>query len=276
MALGATMLAGVAWAQDGITGLETVGKPHPEGIGFQPASSSLAVDQQWLDHVLLYICIAVTALVVALLIVVILRFNRRANPTPARFSHNTPLEMAWTLIPILILVVLAVNSLPILQKQQTMPEADVTIKVTGNQWFWSYEYVDEGFAFDSFLLAKDQLADYGYAPDEYLLAADNAVVVPVGKKIVMNLTAVDVIHSWTIPAFAVKQDAVPGRISRLWFSAEKEGIYFGQCSELCGKDHAYMPIVVKVVSEAAYAKWLADAKAQFAANEAPALTLASN
>ncbi len=275
MALGATMLAGVAWAQDGITGLETVGKPHPEGIGFQPASSSLAVDQQWLDHVLLYICIAVTALVVALLIVVILRFNRRANPTPARFSHNTPLEMAWTLIPILILVVLAVNSLPILQKQQTMPEADVTIKVTGNQWFWSYEYPDDGISFDSFKLEKDQLAEYGYAPDEYLLAVDNAVVVPVNKNIVMRVTGSDVIHSWTIPAFAVKQDAVPGRIGLLWFNADKEGIYFGQCSELCGKDHAYMPIVVKVVSEEVYADWKARTKVASEGKVAP-LKVASN
>ncbi len=259
-ALGATMLAGIAWAQDGITGLEVVGKPHPEGTGFQPASSELAVDQQWLDGMLLYLCIAVVGLVVLLLAVVILRFNRRSNPTPARFTHNTPVEIAWTLVPILILVVLGVNSLPILQKQQTMPEADVTIKVTGNQWFWSYEYPDDGITFDSFKLEKEQLAEYGYAPDEYLLAVDNAVVVPVNKNIVMRVTGADVIHSWTIPAFAVKQDAVPGRIGLLWFNAHKEGIYFGQCSELCGKDHAYMPIVVKVVSQQAYDDWKARTK----------------
>lgn len=270
------MLAGASLAQDATAGLETVGRPHLKGMSFQPAATELARDQQWLDGMVLYIITAITIFVFALLIIVMIRYRRGANPTPARFTHNSPLEIAWTLVPILILVVIGSFSLPTLFKQQEIPEADITIKVTGNQWFWSYEYVDEGFAFDSFLLAKDQLADYGYAPDEYLLAADNAVVVPVGKKIVMNLTAVDVIHSWTIPAFAVKQDAVPGRISRLWFSADKEGIYFGQCSELCGKDHAYMPIVVKVVSEAAYAKWLADAKTQFASNEAPALTLASN
>lgn len=275
MALGATLLAGIARAQDGITGLEVIGKPHPQGIGFQPASSELAVDQQWLDHMLLYICIAVTALVVVLLAVVILRFNRRSNPTPARFTHNTPLEIAWTLIPILILVVLAVNSLPILQKQQTMPEADVTIKVTGNQWFWSYEYPDDGISFDSFKLDKDKLAEYGYAPDEYLLAVDNAVVVPVHKNIVMRVTGADVIHSWTIPAFAVKQDAVPGRIGLLWFNADKEGIYFGQCSELCGKDHAFMPIVVKVVSDQVYADWKARAKVAAAGKTVP-VQVASN
>lgn len=268
-ALGATMLAGMAWAQDGITGLETVGKPHPEGIGFQPASSELAVDQQWLDHILMILSIAVTVLVVVLLAVVVLRFNRRSNPTPARFTHNTPLEILWTLVPMLILVVIGVNSLPILQKQQTMPEADVTIKVTGNQWFWSYEYPDDGISFDSFLLPKEKLAEYGYAPDEYLLAVDNAVVVPVNKKIVMRVTGNDVIHSWTIPAFAVKQDAVPGRTALLWFSADKEGVYFGQCSELCGKDHAYMPIVVKVVSDQVYADWKARAKVAAYGTTAP-------
>ncbi len=275
MALGATMLAGVARAQDGITGLDVVGKPHAEGIGFQPASSQLALEQQWLDGVLMYICFGVTALVVALLAVVILRFNRRANPTPARFTHNTPLEIVWTLVPILILVVLGVNSLPILRNQQTMPEADVTIKVTGNQWFWSYEYPDDGITFDSLLLAKEQLAEYGYKDDEYLLAVDNAVVVPVNKNIVMRVTGNDVIHSWTIPAFAVKQDAVPGRIGLLWFRAEKEGIYFGQCSELCGKDHAFMPIVVKVVSEQAYADWKARTKVAAAGATAP-VQVASN
>lgn len=274
-ALGATMLAGIAWAQDGITGLEVVGKPHPQGTGFQPASSELAVDQQWLDGLLLYLCIAVVGLVVILLAVVILRFNRRSNPTPARFTHNTPLEIVWTLVPILILVVLGVNSLPILQKQQTMPEADVTIKVTGNQWFWSYEYPDDGITFDSFKLEKDKLAEYGYAPDEYLLAVDNAVVVPVNKNIVMRVTGADVIHSWTIPAFAVKQDAVPGRIGLLWFNAQKEGIYFGQCSELCGKDHAYMPIVVKVVSQQAYDDWKARTKVATSGVSAP-VQVASN
>jgi cytochrome c oxidase subunit 2 len=267
--ISATLASGAALAQDGITGLETIGKPLPEGTGFQPAATELARDQQWLDGVLLYLCIGVSAVVVVLLLTVILRFNSRANPKPARFTHNTPLEITWTLIPVLILVVLGANSLPVLFKQQQIPHGDVVIKATGNQWFWSYEYPDEGIAFDSFMLGKEALAEYGYAEDEYLLATDNAVVVPVGKTVVVNVTAADVIHSWTVPAFAVKQDGVPGRIAQLWFSAEKEGVFFGQCSELCGKDHAYMPITVKVVSEAAYADWVARTKTAALGTAAP-------
>jgi len=260
----ATFSAGAALAQDGIEGLSVVGAPHANGTGFHPAASELARDQQWLDNLLHIIMAAVVVLVLVLLAAVILRYNRRANPEPARFTHNTPLEVAWTVVPILILVVIGSFSLPILFKQQEIPDADVTIKVTGYQWFWGYEYVDEGFGFDSFMLAKEDLADYGYDESNYLLATDTAVVVPVGKTVVMQVTAADVIHSWTIPAFAVKQDAVPGRIAELWFAAEQEGIYFGQCSELCGKDHSYMPITVKVVSEEEYAAWLDRAKAEFA------------
>jgi cytochrome c oxidase subunit 2 len=200
---------------------------------------------------------------------VVVRFNQRANPTPARFTHNTPLEIVWTLIPVLILVVLGSFSLPILFKEQEIPVADVTIKATGNQWYWSYEYPDEGLAFDSFLLDKSALAANGYAEDEYLLATDNAVVVPVNKTIVVQVTGADVIHAWAIPAFAVKQDGVPGRIAELWFKADKEGIYFGQCSELCGKDHSYMPITVKVVSQQVYEDWVARTKTADAGTTAP-------
>ena len=186
-----------------------------------------------------------------------------ANPTPARFTHNSPLEVAWTLIPVLILVFIGSFSLPELFKQQDFKqvEADITIKATGNQWFWSYEYPEEGIAFDSFMLAREDLAANGYDDSLYLLATDTAVVLPVGKTIVVQVTASDVIHAWKVPAFGVMQDAVPGRLAQLWFKAEKEGIYFGQCSEICGKDHAYMPITVKVVSEEAYAKWVEGAKA---------------
>ncbi len=268
-ALTSSLIAASARAQDGIAGLEAVGKPHAEGIGFQPPATELARDQQWLDHMLLYLCIAVVALVTVLLIVVILRFNSRANPTPAKFSHNSPLEITWTLIPILILVVLGSFSLPTLFKQQEIPAGDVVIKATGNQWFWSYEYPDQGIAFDSFLLGRDQLEAAGYAPDEYLLATDNAVVVPVNKTIVVQVTGADVIHSWTVPAFAVKQDGVPGRIAQLWFKAEREGVYFGQCSELCGKDHAYMPITVKVVSQEVYDDWVARTRTAGLGTSAP-------
>ncbi len=252
----ATIAAGAARAQDGITGLEIVGRPHAEGTGFQPAATELARDQQWLDHMLLYLCIAVAGFVMLLLLIVIVRYNSRANPTPAKFTHNTPLEIVWTLVPVLILVVLGSFSLPILFKQQEIPEGDVVIKAIGNQWFWSYEYPDEEIAFDSFMLGRDGLEAAGYSQDEYLLATDTAVVVPVNKTVVVQVTANDVIHAWTIPAFAVKQDAVPGRIAELWFNADREGIYFGQCSELCGKDHAYMPITVKVVSQEVYDDWV--------------------
>ncbi|WP_126976864.1 cytochrome c oxidase subunit II [Frigidibacter oleivorans] len=263
--ISSAMIAGAAWAQDGITGLEVVGKAHDGGTGFQPAATELARDQQWLDGMLLYIIAAITIFVTVLLVMAILRFNRRSNPTPAKFTHNTPLEIGWTLVPILILVVIGSFSLPILFKQQEIPTADLTIKATGFQWYWGYEYPDEGIAFDSLMLAREELAEYGYNEDEYRLAVDNAVVVPVGKTVVVQVTGADVIHSWTIPAFAVKQDAVPGRIAELWFNADREGVYFGQCSELCGKDHAFMPITVKVVSEEAYAEWLARARELFAA-----------
>jgi len=261
-------MAGVALADDGIKGLEIIGRPVADATGFQPAASELARDQQWLDGMLLYLCIGVTLFVVALLAIVIVRFNSRSNPTPARFTHNTPLEIVWTLVPIVVLVVLGAFSLPILSKQVEMPAADVTIKVTGNQWFWSYEYPDAGISFDSLLLAKEELAANGYSPDEYLLAADNAVVVPVHKNIVVHVTASDVIHGWFVPSLAVQHSAVPGRIGELWFNADKEGIYFGQCTTLCGKDHAYMPIVVKVVSQQVYDDWVARTKQ--ASNAAPA------
>lgn len=257
MMLAAVAMPSVALAQ----ALEKVGKPVPEGTGFQPAATELARELQWLDHMINYIIFAIVVFVTLLLIIVVVRFNRKSNPTPARFTHNTPLEIAWTLIPVLILVFIGSFSLPALWKSQTIPEADITIKATGNQWFWSYEYVGEDVSFDSFMLEKDKLEAAGYAPEDYLLATDTAIVIPVGKTIVMQVTAVDVIHAWTIPAFGVKQDAVPGRLAQLWFTAEKEGIYFGQCSELCGNLHAYMPITVKVVSQERYDAWLAQAKA---------------
>ncbi len=280
-AVGLTMagaLSGGAWAQDNLQDLDRVGKPIPKGTGFQPAATEIARDTYWLDDAVLYLSILIVLLVVLLLAFAIGRFRSSRGHAPATFSHYAPIEVAWTLIPIVILVVLGAFSLPILFKQQEIPEADLTIKVTGNQWFWTYEYVDDGFEFDSLLLEKEELADYGYSEDEYLLATDNAVVVPVGKVVVMQVTASDVIHSWTIPAFGVKQDGVPGRLAELWFSVEKEGVYFGQCSELCGKDHAYMPIVVKAVSQEKYDAWLEGAREEFAeAPTAPApVRLAAN
>jgi cytochrome c oxidase subunit 2 len=178
-------------------------------------------------------------------------------------------------VPIVILIFIGAFSLPVLFDQQEIPEGDVRIKVTGFQWYWGYEYVDEEVAFESFMIGAGmgnlneeilaELNEAGYGADEFKLATDTSVVVPVGATVVMDVTGADVIHSWTIPAFGVKQDAVPGRIAQLWFEAEQEGVYFGQCSELCGKDHAYMPITVKVVSPEAYEQWLAGAKEEFPA-----------
>ena len=266
----AGMSAMPALAQDG---LEIIGIPIDRGLGFQPAVTELARDLQWLDAMILYIITAIVVFVTALMGYVIIRYNRRANPNPASFTHNSPVEIAWTVIPVLILTVIGVYSLPVLFKQQEIPEADLTIKVTGNQWYWGYECVDHGFGFDSFMIGdgkvlndevEAELVAAGYTRDEFLLATDTAVVVPVGQIVVMQLTGADVIHSWTIPAFGVKQDAVPGRLAQLWFKAEKEGVYFGQCSELCGKDHAYMPITVKVVSQEAYEEWLKGAIDEYA------------
>lgn len=263
----AGVMAAPAFAQDVLGDLPVIGKPVDGGMGFQPAASSLAQDQQWLDHFVLYIITAVTVFVCLLLLICIVRFNRRANPVPARFTHNTPIEVIWTLVPVLILVSIGAFSLPILFRSQEMPnDPDLVIKAIGHQWYWSYEYPDDGIAFDALLLDKNELASAGYSENEYLLATDNAVVVPVGKKVLVQVTASDVIHSWTIPAFAVKQDAVPGRIAQLWFSVDQEGVYFGQCSELCGINHAYMPIVVKAVSQEKYDAWLAGAKDEFAAD----------
>ncbi len=266
----ASLIAAPALAQD----LEIVGKPTNGAMGFQPAATELARDIHWLDGMILVIITAITLLVAALIGYCIVRFRRSRNANPARFTHNTPVEIAWTLGPVLILVFIGAFSLPVLFKQQEIPEGDITIKVTGYQWYWGYEYVGEDLAYDSYMIGapfsggdnrltpevEQQLQDAGYSRDEFLLASDTAVVVPVGSTIVMQVTGADVIHSWTIPAFGVKQDAVPGRLAELWFTPEREGTYFGQCSELCGIYHAYMPITVKVVSQEAYDAWLANSK----------------
>ena len=274
--------------------LEIIGKPVDGEMGFQPAATGLMENLQSLDYGILIVITLITVFVVGLLCYSILRFNRKANPTPASFTHNTRLEVAWTVVPVFILLGIAVFSLPELFRQQEIPEGDVNIKVTGYQWYWGYEYTDHGFEFDSNMLGapatldsdvraadadvrpyvldaamEAKLSDAGYSRDEFLLATDTAVVVPVNKVVVMTVTGGDVIHSWTIPAFGVKQDGVPGRIAQLWFKPKQEGVYFGQCSELCGKDHAYMPITVKVVSEEAYTSWLKNAANEYAAMQIP-------
>jgi cytochrome c oxidase subunit 2 len=258
-------------------GLEFIGRPVDKEMGFQPAATELARDLQALDHMVLIIITVISVFVTGLLGYAIVRFNRRANPVPATFTHNTPLEVAWTIVPILVLVFIGAFSLPVLFKQLEIPEADITVKATGKQWYWSYEYPDHEFEFDSYMIGAPatggdfrltdavvaDLEANGYSKEDFLLATDTALVIPVNKTVVVQVTGADVIHSWTVPAFGVKQDAVPGRLAELWFKAEKEGIYFGQCSELCGVAHAYMPITVKVVSEEAYTAWLDGAITEF-------------
>ena len=235
-------------------------------IGMMQPASTMAQDMvAFHDNLLLPIITVISLFVLALLIYVIFRFNERANPTPSRTTHHTGLEVAWTAIPLLILVVIAIPSFRLLTKQIALPETDMTVKVIGKQWYWTYAYPKDqngGFEFDSNLLDQSKLA----AGKLKLLDVDNEAVVPVGKAIRLQITAdaVGVIHSFTIPALGVRMDAVPGRLNEAWFKAEKEGIYYGQCSKLCGKDHAYMPIAFRVVSQQAYAAWLADAKKKFA------------
>ncbi len=272
-AAGAAALAGfAAQAQDNLGELPVIGAPVHDGINFQPAVTELARDLHWLDGMVLVIITAITLFVTALLAICILRYNRRSNPNPGTFTHNSPLEVTWTVVPIVILVFIGAFSLPVLFKQQEIPEADVTIKATGFQWYWGYEYPDEGIEFDSFMLAREELEDFGYTQDEYRLATNTSVVVPTGQVVVMQITGADVIHSWTIPAFGVKQDAVPGRLAELWFEVDEgnEGVYFGQCSELCGKDHAYMPITVKAVTQEQYDAWIASETGTAALETAPA------
>jgi cytochrome c oxidase subunit 2 len=236
--------------------LPVIGAPIPGGMNYQPAATPVAHDMHWLSHLIHGIMVGIVLLVVVLLAIVVVRFNSRRNPTPAGFTHNTRLEMAWTLIPVVILIMIGSFSLPILFKQLNVPTPDLTVKATGNQWYWTYDYPANEITYDSLMLAPEDLAAYGYRPEDHLLAADNALVVPVDKTVHVLVTGADVIHSFTVPSFGIKIDAVPGRLNETWFRAEKEGIYFGQCSELCGKNHSYMPITVKVVSQEAYDAWL--------------------
>ena len=255
-AVASLTLTGAALAE----ALPKIGVPEPGKMGFQPASSTVAVQAQALESMVMWIITVITIFVCLLMLYVIVRYNAKRNPVPSKFTHNTPIEILWTLVPVLVLVFIGSFSLPALFDQVEIPPADVTVKVTGNQWYWYYAYPDAEVAFDSVMLDKKDLAAAGYAESDYLLAVDNAMVVPVNKVIKVEMTGADVIHAWAVPAFAVMHSAVPGRLGETWFKATQEGIYFGQCTALCGQRHAYMPIAVKVVSDAAYATWLEQAK----------------
>lgn len=259
--------------------LPAIGHPESGKIGFQPAVTPVAEQVHRLDAMIMVIITAIVILVMGLLLAVIVRHNHRANPTPAKFTHNTPLEIAWTLGPVVILVFIGSFSLPALFNQMELPaNPDMTIKVTGNQWYWTYSYPAEKVTFDSNMIGNAATADdnvtpyvlndamvaelkkYGYTKNDWLLAVDNPLIVPVGKTVKVEVTGADVIHAWYVPSFGIMLSAVPGRLNETWFKADKEGVYFGQCTTLCGQYHAYMPIEVKVVSQAAYDKWLEGAK----------------
>lgn len=236
-------------------------QPEPWQLGFQPAATDMMSRITSFNNFLLYLMTAITLLVLALMVYVMIRFNAKANPEPSKTSHNTLIEVIWTVVPILILVVIAIPSFRLLYDQVELPEADMTIKATGYQWYWGYEYPDHGdFAFDAIMLEDDELQ----AGQPRLLATDNAVVVPVNATVRVVVTSADVIHNWAMPAFGNKMDAIPGRLNETWFRAEKTGTYYGQCSELCGIRHAFMPIMVKVVEQDEFAAWVEEAKVEFA------------
>jgi cytochrome c oxidase subunit 2 len=230
----------------------------PEQIDFQPAATDHAQSIHDFHNLLLVIITVVTIFVMALLLWVMIRYNARANPKPSSFSHNTLVEVIWTAVPVVILVVIFIPSMRVLYDGDVVPKADMTIKAIGHQWNWSYEYPDHGnFSFLSEMLSAEKAAAAG---EPRLLGTTNHVVVPVGKVVRVIVTAQDVIHSWTVPAFGVKIDAVPGRLNETWFKANREGTFYGQCSELCGVNHAYMPIQVDVVSQERFDQWVADTK----------------
>lgn len=255
-------------AGEGVMG-EGVYSAAPGQLGFMQAATPIMESLTSFHNLLLVITTAITLFVTAILIYIFVKFNAKANPVPSKTTHHTMLEVVWTVVPILILVVIAIPSFRLLYEQDVIPEADVTVKAIGNQWYWSYEYPDhEEIMFDAIMLSEE---DEGYNDHPRLLGADESMVVPVNKVVRVQVTATDVIHAWAIPAFGVKIDAVPGKLNETWFKATKEGLYYGQCSELCGIRHGFMPIMVKVVSQAEYEAWLEEAKVKYASDDAPRL-----
>ena len=248
-------VAGMALVAGG-TAFAELGQPAPWEYKLQGAGSPVMENITWFHNFLFVLITIITLFVLALLIIVVVKFNAKANPVPSRTTHNTLIEVAWTLIPVLILVGIAVPSFRLLFQELDVPKSDLTIKVTGKQWYWSYAYPDNGkFEFDS-LFAKDK--------QPRMLGVDNELVVPVNKVVRIEVTGSDVIHSFGVPAFGIKIDAIPGRLNETWFKATKTGVFYGQCSELCGRDHAFMPIAVRVVSDQDFATWVESAKKKFA------------
>lgn len=251
----ALVAAGMTLATGGVAFAE-LGQPAPWEWTLQQSGSPVMDNIVWFHNFLFVLITLITLFVLALLIIVVVKFNARANPVPSRTTHNTLIEVAWTLVPVLILVGISVPSFRLLFLELDVPKADLTIKATGKQWYWSYAYPDNGkFEFDS-LMAQDK--------QPRLLGVDNEMVVPVNKVIRVQVTGADVIHAFALPAFGVKIDAIPGRLNETWFKATKTGMFYGQCSELCGKDHAFMPIAIRVVEDKEFASWVETAKKKYA------------
>jgi cytochrome c oxidase subunit 2 len=259
-----TLLAAAILALGGTGGIALAGQPSPWQLGFQQSATPNMDHIDWFHDFLLVIITLITAFVLALLVMVMVWFNARSNPVPSKTTHNTLLEVAWTVVPVVILVMIAVPSFRLLFYQQNTPAADLTVKATGKQWYWSYSYPDNGnFEFDSLMIPEKDLKP----GQPRLLAVDNEMVVPVNKIVRVLTIGADVIHAFSVPSFGIKIDSIPGRINETWFQAMREGVYYGQCSELCGKDHAFMPIAVRVVSESEFAAWAAQAKQKYARDE---------
>jgi cytochrome c oxidase subunit 2 len=258
MRIGKAIGWAVAAIVGGIAGAAQADEPRPWEIGFQAPATPVMQRIEDFHHLLLINITLITLLVLALLLIAIWKFNAKRNPVPTKTTHNTLLEMAWTVLPVIILVVIAVPSFKLLYYEDVIPKADMTIKATGHQWYWSYEYPDNGkISFDSLVVPDNQLKK----GQPRLLTVDNPVVVPVNTTVRVIATGADVIHSWAVPSFGVKQDAVPGRLNETWFRVLKEGTYYGQCSELCGVNHGFMPIEVHVVSKDKFNSWVASKKA---------------
>ena len=260
-----TGLAGAALAAGG-TAFAELGQPAPWEYTLQESASPVMDNIVWFHNFLFWLITIITLFVLVLLVMVVVKFNAKSNPTPSRTTHNTLIEVAWTLIPVMILVGIAVPSFRLLFLQLDIPKADLTVKVTGKQWYWSYSYPDNGkFEFDSLLVADKK---------PRLLGVDNEMVVPVNKVVRVQVIGADVIHAFAVPSFGIKIDAVPGRLNETWFKATREGVYYGQCSELCGRDHAYMPIAVRVLNDRDYTAWLDQAKKKYATDDSrPATNL---
>ena len=253
--VGALALPGAAFAA----------QPKPWQLNFQEAATPLMEDITSFHDLLLWIIILISLFVLALLAYVMVKFNANANPNPSRTTHNTAIEVMWTVVPVVILVVIAIPSFKLLYASDVIPKVDMTIKATGNQWYWTYEYPDHGkFSFDANMVPDDELK----LGQPRLLETDNRVVVPVDTTVRVQVTASDVLHAWSIPAFGVKVDGVPGRLNEIWFGPVKnEGVYYGQCSELCGIRHGFMPIAVEVVSKEKFEAWVAKARKEFASDD---------